>query len=261
MSRDLELLEGSWVITALEMDGRAMPAGTFEHVRLVINGDRFTSLGMGSVYQGELALDTSTSPRQLDMKFDAGPEKGNTNLGIYELLGDTLKICIATRGTVRPAKFASTPDSGFAVETLTRADDSPTTQPRARASEKIPSSTGLETKFEGVWQMVSGNMDGQPMEASAVQWIRRVTLGQRTKVYAGHQVMMEIEFKDDASKSPGAIDYLHIAGANTGKTQFGIYEFEGNLLTICVAAPGRPRPAQFQVAPSSGGMLTVWKRS
>jgi len=54
------------------------------------------------------------------MRFAAGPEMGNTNLCIYELDGDIWKICIATRGSVRPSSFASTPGSGFAFETLTR---------------------------------------------------------------------------------------------------------------------------------------------
>ena len=75
---------------------------------------------MGATYQGTLEIDESTSPRQLNMRFDAGPEEGNTNLCIYELDGDIWKICIATRGTVRPSSFASTPGSGFAFETLTR---------------------------------------------------------------------------------------------------------------------------------------------
>jgi len=49
-------------------------------------------------------------------------EKGNTNPGIYELDADTWKICIATRGAVRPSSFASSPGSGFALETLMRGD-------------------------------------------------------------------------------------------------------------------------------------------
>jgi uncharacterized protein (TIGR03067 family) len=75
---------------------------------------------MGAVYEGVIELDTSATPRWLDMIFDAGPEKGNTNPGIYEVNGDSWKLCIATRGNVRPSTFGSTPGSGLALELLTR---------------------------------------------------------------------------------------------------------------------------------------------
>jgi uncharacterized protein (TIGR03067 family) len=122
MARDIDLLQGSWSVTSLELDGQTMPANIFANARLVIKGHRFTSVGMGAEYEGTLEIDESATPRQIDMKFDAGPEKGNVNLSIYELSGDIWKICVATRGSLRPAAFASTPGSGFAVEILKRVD-------------------------------------------------------------------------------------------------------------------------------------------
>jgi uncharacterized protein (TIGR03067 family) len=119
-SSDLDQLQGTWAITSLEMDGRQLSPHDFAAARIVVEGDRFTSLGMGAAYSGTLKLDPSTSPRALDMRFDDGPEKGNTNLCIYEFAGDVWKLCIATRGTVRPRSFTSQPGSGIAVETLER---------------------------------------------------------------------------------------------------------------------------------------------
>src|SRR5205085_10866962 len=120
MHPDLQLVQGSWIVTALEMDGQNMPAALLADSRIVVQGERFTSTGVGAVYEGTLELDASATPRRLDMKFDAGPEKGNINLGIYELAGDTWKLCLATRGSLRPPGFATTPGSGFALETLAR---------------------------------------------------------------------------------------------------------------------------------------------
>jgi uncharacterized protein (TIGR03067 family) len=263
MRQDLDLLQGSWTVTALEMDGLKMPSAMLANARIVVRGDRFSSTGMGAVYEGTLELDASTSPRQLNMNFDAGPEKGNTNPGIYELDGDTWRICLATRGVVRPSSFASTPGSGIALETLTRGGAPVAAKARTRASRKaapaIPGSAA-PTEFEGEWRMISGVMDGRPMEESAVKWVKRVTRGNRTTVYAGPQAIMEFEFTSDSSQSPKTIDYRNTTGSNQGKTQYGIYELEADRLKICVSAPGAARPTGFQTAPGDGGTLTVWKR-
>jgi uncharacterized protein (TIGR03067 family) len=109
--------------------------------------------------------------------------------------------------------------------------------------------------------MVSGVMDGEPMEASTVRWVKRVTRGNRTTVAAGPQTMMEFDFVIDRAKSPASIDYTHAAGANKGQTQLGIYQLDGDRLTIFVAAPGAGRPKQFEAAPDKNGTLTVWKRA
>jgi uncharacterized protein (TIGR03067 family) len=221
------------------------------NARILIEGGRFNSTGMGAVYRGTLELDASTSPRRIDMKFDAGPEMGNTNPGIYELDGDTWKICIATRGGVRPSSFASNPGSGFALETLIRGDAPGAAKVRARTSKKaapdLPSSAST-TEFEGEWHLVSGIMDGRPMDESVVKWVKRATLGNQTTVFAGPQTIMKLEFTSDSSQSPKTIDYLNTAGSNKGKTQHGIYEFDGDA-----------RPTEFQ--PGDGGTLTVWKRA
>ena len=257
MRQDLDLLQGSWTVAALEMEGQETPAGMLANARVVVKGTRFTTVGMGDAYEGALELDTSTNPRQLNMKFDTGPEKGNTNLGIYEIAGDVWKICLATRGSVRPSSFATTPGSGFALETLVRGDVKVKAPKKAKAAPAAAGS-GPATEFEGEWRLVSGVMDGKQMEESVVKWVKRVTKGNQTTVYAGPQVMLQVEFTTDASKSPKAIDYINIAGANKGKTQHGIYEFDGDLLKFHIAAPGAPRPTRFE--PGDSGTLTVWKR-
>ena len=265
MRDDLELIQGTWAVAELEMEGQTLSGGMLANARVEITGNRFSSLGMGTVYEGTVTLDVSANPQRLDMKFDAGPEKGNTNLGIYELRGDTWKICLSTRGEVRPTEFSAPAGSGFVFETLTRSEKSSSKKDKA-PSPKAAVATAkagslMAPDFEGEWRMVSAVMDGAPMDPSAVEWVRRITHGNETTVYAGPQMMMKMEFTSDAAKAPKTIDYLNTAGSNKGKTQQGIYVFEGDLLKICVAAPGKPRPAEFQSDRGDGRTFTVWKRS
>lgn len=256
MRSDLERLQGIWSVTALESEGQKLPAAMFENGRITVKGNRFASTGMGTVYEGTIDLNESAKPRQLTMKFDAGPEKGNTNLCIYELDGDTWKMCIATRGNVRPTRFESKPGSGFAVETLRRGNVPVT----AKAKKSAVRSNAPATELEGEWQMVSAVFDGKPMEASETKWVKRVTQGDQTTVTAGPQTMMKFEFTIDASHSPKHLDYVNTAGSAKGKTQHGIYTLVGDLLTVCMSAPGAARPTKFESTPGSGINLTAWQR-
>jgi uncharacterized protein (TIGR03067 family) len=253
MPNDLDKLQGTWTVATMEVDGESMSAPG--DARVVIEGSRFATLGMGAVYEGTVAVDSSAKPARIDMKFDKGPEKGKTNLGIYRLKGDSWTLCLATRGTVRPASFASTPGSGIAVETLVRGKAAAKTR-----ETKIPEPSGPATEFEGEWQMLSGVMSGKAMDESTVQWVKRVTRGNQTSVIAGPQTMLNVEFTFDPSTSPASIDYLNLHGSTKGKRQAGIYKLEGEVLTVCVAAPGAVRPGEFTSVSGDGRTLTVWKR-
>ena len=263
MRDDLDLLQGTWSVTSLEVEGQKMTAGILDGAQIVIKGNRFTSSGMGAVYKGTLKIDSSAKPARLDMNFSAGPEKGNTNLGIYKLDGDTWKLCLAMRGDVRPSKFASQPGSGLALETLTRGKPPKKASLAAEKKFAAPAKTAkgtIATELEGEWQMVSAVMNGVPMEQSAVAWVKRVTVGNETAVYAGPQTMLKAQFTSDPSKSPKTLDYVHTAGSNKGKTTLGIYEFDAGLLRICMAAPASPRPSKFESVRGDGASFTVWKR-
>lgn len=120
MKDDLAKLQGVWNIISLEMDGQAIPSSSIRGAKIKIEGDHFTSTGMGAVYEGTMDVDEVTTPKSFNMHFAGGPEKGSTNKGIYELNHDTWRICLATRGTTRPVEFATRPGSGIALEVLER---------------------------------------------------------------------------------------------------------------------------------------------
>jgi uncharacterized protein (TIGR03067 family) len=259
---DLEQLQGTWSVTNLEVDGQQTPEAMLDDARIDVKGDRFTTSGMGATYAGKLTLDPSTNPPRVEMHFDAGSENGNVNLGIYELDGNTWKICLGTRGTVRPTRFATSPGTGFALETLTRGvrtvrstDATPVESPAA-----TPGKNGGPTVFEGRWKMVSGITDGVPMEDLAVRWVTRSNVGNDMQVHAGPRLMLRATFVYDPTQSPKTIDYFFSEGPNKGKTQLAIYELENDLLRVCAAAPGRQRPTEFRSLPGENWTFTIWKR-
>jgi len=120
MHEDFDKLQGEWSVVSLEVEGAAFGADAFAGAKMVIQGNSFTSIAMGATYEGTIEVDASANPKTLSMKFTEGPEKGNTNFGIYELDGDTWKICLTMTGGPPPPKFATAPGSGQALEVLTR---------------------------------------------------------------------------------------------------------------------------------------------
>ncbi len=263
MKDDLELLQGTWSVAELVVEGQTMPESLLNGARAVVKKNRFVSQGMGADYEGTIELDPSQSPSHLTIRFDAGPEKGNTNLCIYELKGDIWKMCIATRGNVRPEDFVSPPGSGFAVETLHRGVK-PAASNRKSAKPTLASSqiqAEPVTEFEGDWQMISGTFDGNTMPQTETKWVRRTTKGNVTIVKAGPQTMLQCEFVLETSQSPKKVRYVLTAGPSKGKTQNGIYTIQDDVLTICMSAPGGKTPAGFESLPGSGNTLTSWKRT
>ena len=256
MKTDIERLQGVWNVVSLEMDGQAMAAAALGGARIAIQGDHFTSTGMGSTYEGTIQVDAARTPKTIDMKFTAGPEQGNTNLGIYEVDQYAWRICLATRGTDRPQKFATEPGTGIALEILKRGEAA------VNQSALNPENVHFESVAElaGEWSMIAGTLDGRPLDRNLVSTGRRVVESSEITVLFGPQVYSRAKFTVDRSKSPMAIDYYNTQGSNAGKTQLGIYELNGKTLKLCLAAPGGERPGDFASTPGDARTFTVWTK-
>lgn len=255
---DLDKLQGTWIIVTLEMNGAEMPAGAHGGSKIVVKGDKFTTISMGAEYSGTITLDSAKRPRAFDLKFTTGPEKGNTSLGIYELDGDSWKICLTVTGKTRPTEFATQPGSGHALETLRRDTSSPV--------ERKSKSSAAEVHFEpvaelqGEWSLVSLTLNGKPLEPAYVTYGKRVVKGDEMTLTFGRDVVTKAKMAADPAKYPKIMDYVHIGGMMAGQSQQGIYELEGKSLRVCSAAPGQPRPSDFTATPENGRTLAVWTK-
>jgi uncharacterized protein (TIGR03067 family) len=110
---DLDKLQGDWVTKSFVMDGGPLPKEKqFPDRLMTIKGDAFSEFRNGKVaVRGTIKVDTSKTPKWLDATFKEGGPVGETIEGIYELDGDSLKVCIGTPETDRPTKFGSTTGS------------------------------------------------------------------------------------------------------------------------------------------------------
>jgi len=106
--KDLEALQGTWYVKAMEEGGKPQPKARFEDVemQLVVEGDKLSILTMTPdgrvVGQQGLAftLDEKASPKRLDVS-----KGGTTLLAVYAFEKGQLKLCIDLEGKSRPTSF------------------------------------------------------------------------------------------------------------------------------------------------------------
>jgi uncharacterized protein (TIGR03067 family) len=119
--KELEKLQGTWRFVSLEQSGKKVPDEKLQPLRVLITGDRFVfKNGERTVEETILKPDPSKKPAAIDIKATAGPRKGKVHLGIYELAGDTLKMCWSPPDKERPMAFTTQADSGQFLVVLHR---------------------------------------------------------------------------------------------------------------------------------------------
>jgi uncharacterized protein (TIGR03067 family) len=118
---EFKKLQGTWLPTAAEVGGQQWPEQLRKATKLVIADDQYTVTVGGQTDKGTLKLDLKAKPLAMDITGTDGPNKGKTFPAIYELSGDTLKICYALEGKDRPTKFETKPGAALFLVTYQRA--------------------------------------------------------------------------------------------------------------------------------------------
>ncbi len=120
-AKELKKFQGTWKVTRMEVDGVRIPQVAFENVTVVIDGAKLSFLDKGKAYDEiECALDPSKKPREIDLRYVAGLKKGVIEKGIYEVDGDTLKICQSLTRKKRPTEPGSPKGSAQQLMVLKR---------------------------------------------------------------------------------------------------------------------------------------------
>ena len=100
-----KLLQGTWLPTAAELSENPFDETTLKTMKLVIDGDKYTVTAGKSIDKGTTKIDPAAKPKTMDVIGAEGPNKGKTFLAIYELNGDSLRVCYDLTGKVRPSEF------------------------------------------------------------------------------------------------------------------------------------------------------------
>lgn len=110
--KEVRKFRGSWTIESSVTGGKEIPPDQLKGLIVIYEGDKHTvKMGDKVIQVGTQKLDPSKSPKTIDMTMTEGPSKGTVMLGIYEIDGDTLKVCFDPQGNKRPTEFKSAPGS------------------------------------------------------------------------------------------------------------------------------------------------------
>jgi uncharacterized protein (TIGR03067 family) len=122
---DTKNLNGTWKPQQAELAGQPLPPPVLKAITLTINGTNYevvvvTEKGP-SPDRGTLVFDPAANPKGMTITGVEGPNAGKTFPAIYELDGDTLRICYDLSGQQRPAEFKSPPATKLYLVTYQRA--------------------------------------------------------------------------------------------------------------------------------------------
>ena len=102
-------MEGTWEFVSAELGGQKLPDEVLKTLTLVLKEEKYTVKSPGPDDTGTVRLDPTKQPKELDVMGMEGPNKGKSFPAIYELDGDSLKVCYDLAGKKRPTEFKSAP--------------------------------------------------------------------------------------------------------------------------------------------------------
>jgi len=117
--KDLKLLQGTWVMAGLEVNGADVPANKLEGTVLTIKDDRYIiKIKDKVINEAIIELDPAKSPKELNMTPHEGSNKDKLHKAIYKIEGDTFKMARGLNpDQERPNQFATWPGTNYFVVT------------------------------------------------------------------------------------------------------------------------------------------------
>lgn len=123
VSGPLKAVQGYWKPLSIRLEGKPVAdAERLGMLTMVYDGDEshlyFKSKKPGAepikLARAAVTLDPAT--KGVTFEYAMGPLKGQKRHGIYEVVGDELRLCYGPADKPRPAKFEAPADSGYYLE-------------------------------------------------------------------------------------------------------------------------------------------------
>lgn len=126
IEKDYTLFSGVWAFDLIEVNGVKQPDVPFDtHKMIVVSAERrFVVVQGKKITRGVFQMDPTRTPKEIDVTATNNQGKTLTTLAIYELEGNTYKVCSSFRSNERPSEFLSKPGDETVFEVLKRSNQS-----------------------------------------------------------------------------------------------------------------------------------------
>ncbi len=104
---DAKAVQGSWTPATAELAGQPMAEAVLKSISLKLDNGKYEVFVGGNPDKGTYTVDSTSKPKSMTITGTEGPNIGKTFPAIYELKGDTLRICYDLSGAKRPTEFKS----------------------------------------------------------------------------------------------------------------------------------------------------------
>lgn len=121
-SDELRALDGIWLPAKAELAGQAMSAEILKTIRLELHSGKY-DVRVGTITEkGNYVLDAAAQPKAMVIRVESGPNSGKSIPAIYELHGDTLRVCydLSSSGAKKPTEFKTTAGTQLYLVTYDR---------------------------------------------------------------------------------------------------------------------------------------------
>jgi uncharacterized protein (TIGR03067 family) len=119
--KELARLQGTWEMVALEVNGEEVPQKKLAGTTLTIRGDKYLVKVKDTTHETTFEIDPKKNPKAIDMYFPNGTELPKLSKGVYDLDGDTFRVCRHQMpGEDRPTQIGSWANTNLFVVTWKR---------------------------------------------------------------------------------------------------------------------------------------------
>jgi uncharacterized protein (TIGR03067 family) len=105
--RDTKSIQGNWTPVKAELGGQPFPEAVLKTISLNLGDGTYEVSVGGKPDKGTYKTDSSTTPNTMLITGTDGPNEGKRFPAIYELNGETLRICYDLSGAKYPTEFKS----------------------------------------------------------------------------------------------------------------------------------------------------------
>lgn len=249
-------LQGKWILVEVHQQDQVTKM-SHENSGCTITEDELI-LKAGTIGQKyRLQVDLSTTPPQINtgLKTDKGVE---VSPGIFNIVGDRLRMCFAVPGSPRPAGFSAHVGEPHFMWIFKRPVVKP---PLTESTELTPGQKkrlrAASDAIQGSWKIVSMEWDGRTYPGEVTGKI--VILGEKATSYGG-EIPVTYSLELDPNIEPAQLNMLMTVDGELQIKQC-IYKIEEDTLTLCHhIKSNKARPTEFKTAASDGLLLTKLKR-